>query len=127
MNRLLIGFAAVTSIAGCSVSVPVSGYIGDDRALGQATATTSGPGTFEAYTVDGLKCFGTYDDNSTAPTLSTKIECNDGRTGVLLITRTQQLTSGTAVGKLSDGTLGQFVFGDITFSQAFDNGTDRIR
>lgn len=48
------------------------------------------------------------------------VRCSDGRTGTLLATR--QGMSGTVIGKLSDGTEGRFVFGNLSFTQAFPGG-----
>jgi len=65
---------------------------------------------------------------SRAPTIEAPVNCNDGRTGRLLITRTMDMVSGTVIGQLSDGTQGRFVFGNLTFDQAFGNGSGaRIR
>ena len=108
------------------VNVPVSGYIGTERALGNAKATMEA-GTFEASTVDGLECKGSYDSIDTAISLKMDVSCNDGRKGLLIVRRTPDLMSGTAIGKLSDGTRGEFVFGNLTFEQAFGASKTKIR
>lgn len=108
----------VSIVSACSVSFPVTGLIGDETAQGAATASTNG-GTFYVVTLEGLRCDGTYDAFSTEPTIQSSVSCNDGRSGVLLITRDAKLTSGIASGRLNDGTSGRFVFGDISFEQAF--------
>ncbi|MFD2175651.1 hypothetical protein [Rhodobacter lacus] len=122
---LLISAAIVLS--GCEFSVPVTGMIGKEPAQGSATAKTSGIGTFEASTIDGLTCKGTYDSLTQTPTIWADVTCNDGRTGRLLITRSMDQLSGTATGKLSDGSMGRFVFGNLAFDQAFGSGSATTR
>lgn len=112
----------LVALAGCATSfaVPVTGMIGGEAAQGEAVARTDGNGTFWIETVDGLRCDGTYDALITAPTIRVPVKCSDGRTGSLLATR--QGGSGTVIGKLNDGTEGRFVFGNLSFSQAFPGG-----
>lgn len=56
------------------------------------------------------------------------MRCDDGRTGEAVVTRQADLISGSAIVQLNDGTRGQFVFGDVTFEQAFGaGGTARTR
>lgn len=55
-------------------------------------------------------------------------KCSDGKTGHIVVTRTPDLMSGSAIVRLSNGTRGQFVFGNITYAQAFGaEGTATIR
>lgn len=124
-KTLLMGAAILLSA--CEFSVPVTGMIGKEPAQGSATAKTSGVGTFEASTIDGLTCKGTYDALTRAPTIWADVTCSDGRTGRLLITRSMDQLSGTATGKLSDGSTGRFVFGNLTFDQAFGSGSAGTR
>ena len=101
------------------LSVPVTGEIGSQPAQGQATAKFSGEGTFWVATTRGLRCDGTYDSLTRAPTISAPITCNDGRSGTAIITRTMDMVSGTVIASLQDGTEGRFVFGNLSFEQAF--------
>lgn len=114
------------ALAACSFSVPVTGRIGEDLAQGQATAAASG-GTFSMATTLGLICQGNYDTTSREPTINAPVSCNDGRSGNLIITRTMDGLSGTVIGRLNDGTEAQFVFGNLTFDQAFSGSGARIR
>lgn len=113
---------ALAALAGCvsQFAVPVTGMLGDQAAQGEAVASTDGSGTFWVENIDGLRCDGTYDSKVTDPTIRVPVRCSDGRTGTLLATR--QGMSGTVIGKLSDGTEGRFVFGNLSFSQAFPGG-----
>ncbi|WP_152544607.1 hypothetical protein [Actibacterium mucosum] len=106
-----------------SFTVPVTGTIGKTPAQGNATARLSGEGDFWVATIDGLRCEGKYDSLDTTPTIVVPTTCNDGRSGTLLITRSLRGISGTVTGKLNDGTQGRFVFGDLSFSQAFGETT----
>lgn len=113
--------AATLLFAGCATefSVPVTGAIGKEPAQGTATARMSGDGAFWVATTRGLRCEGSYDSKSRDPTITAPVTCNDGRTGNLIITRTLDGVSGTVIGRLSDGTESRFVFGNLSFDQAF--------
>ncbi len=100
----------------------MTGTIGSQPAQGAATARLDAPGTFYVLTPRGLRCEGTYDSLSTAPTITAPVRCTDGRTGTLIITRSMDLLSGTVIGELSDGTPAQFVFGNLSYGQAFGVG-----
>lgn len=110
----------VLGLAGCgSLSVPVTGFVGDQPAQGEATAKLSGAGTFWVMTTSGLRCEGIYDSITTRPTITSPVECSDGRSGTAIITRTMDQVSGTVIARLTDGTEGRFVFGNLQFDQAF--------
>jgi hypothetical protein len=112
-------------LAGCAteLSVPVTGFIGNEPAIGQTTARLSGQGDFTASTLDGLVCSGTYDSLDTSPSITIPATCNDGRTGTLIVARNTMTGGGTAIGRLSDGTEARFVYGNLTFEQAFGGAT----
>ena len=80
----------------------------------------SGVGTFSVYNTDGLNCHGTYDSLTMDITITAPVKCNDERTGTAIITRKSNLISGTAIVKLSDGSKGQFVFGDLSYAEEFN-------
>lgn len=125
--KLLALLPVLAIVAGCgtaSISVPVTGQIGDGTpAAGEATARTDGKGTFWVQVPGGLNCSGNYNSLVVKPTLVVPVSCTDGRTGEAVITRQMDYTSGTAIVTLSDGTKGQFVFGNITFDQAYGVGS----
>lgn len=124
MKYIAIAATFATLLSGCAteVSAPVSGEIGRERAQGQYTARLSGEGSYFVLTSRGLRCDGTYDSLTTQPTITSQTACNDGRTGTLILTRSPRGGSGTAIGRLNDGTEARFVFGDLTFNQAFGDG-----
>lgn len=115
---LTIGAAAIFALTACTYSTPINGELAGKPAQGTATASTSG-GTFFILNTDGLRCDGTYDALTEAITITAPVKCNDGRTGTAIITRKSNLISGTVIARLSDGTTGEFVFGDIPFDQEF--------
>lgn len=118
----LAPLASVLAACG-SVSVPVTGQMaGGTPAAGQATANFNGHGEFWVKVPGGIRCSGTYDSLTTDPTLIVPVKCDDTRTGEAVITRQLDLISGTAIVRLNDGTRGQFVFGNLTFEQAFGSG-----
>jgi hypothetical protein len=122
MNRLFLALIPPVLVAACSFSVPVTGSLGGQAAQGAATAKANGAGTFYVVTIDGLRCDGTYDAMTDAPTITAPVKCNDGRTGQLVITRSMDGLSGTVMGRLNDGTEGRFVFGNLRFDQTFGDG-----
>jgi len=122
--RVAMGVMAIL-LAGCAskIQVPVTGQLDDGTpAAGMATAMMSGEGNFWIKIPGGPRCDGTYDAFSSAPTIVVPATCDDGRAGEVIITRQLNMTSGTAIAQLEDGTRGQFVFGDLTFEQAFGTG-----
>lgn len=123
---LFVTLSASIGLSACSYSVPVTGTIGDTPVQGQATAKAP-TGDFWVMSTTGLRCDGTYDSMTSAPTITAPVKCNDGRTGDLIITRTLDMLSGTVIGRLSDGTEGRFVFGNLTYAQAFGGTTAAIR
>lgn len=126
MKNVIALVALAVGLCGCAeLKVPVTGVLGSEPAQGAAVGNINGEGSFYVVTARGLRCDGSYDPLSTEPTLQSAIACNDGRTGNLIITRQMDMLSGTAIGRLSDGTEGQFVFGNITFDQAFGGGSVR--
>lgn len=126
--KKMIALLAPLAAAACSPpTVPVTGTLGREAAQGQATANFDGNGTFWVITTRGLRCDGTYDAYSTDPTITAPVTCNDGRTGNLIITRSLDMVSGTVIGRLSDGTEGRFVFGNLQYSQAFGGSGAQTR
>ena len=117
--------AGLLALSGCAseFSVPVTGEVSGQPAAGQATARMSGKGDFWVQIPGGMKCGGDYDALNTQPTIVVPVWCGDGRKGEAVITRQMDMVSGTAIVSLTDGTKGQFVFGNIKFDQAF--GTAR--
>jgi hypothetical protein len=119
-----LALIAAMGLAGCAteINVPVTGQIGDAAAAGNAYGNISGEGRFTAMTLDGLQCQGEYDPLSPEPTISSAVTCNDGRTGTVIITRGLDGLSGTAIGRLSDGTEARFVFGNLAYGQTGPGG-----
>lgn len=103
-------------------SLPVTGQFGSVPAAGQATAYSDGVGRFWVQTPGGARCSGEYQVRDPSPTLVVPGKCTNGKSGQIVITRTANLMSGSAIVRLSDGTRGQFVFGDLTYGQTFGAG-----
>ncbi|PZQ49367.1 MAG: hypothetical protein DI556_10860 [Rhodovulum sulfidophilum] len=113
MKRFL-SLAALPVLAACATEFrwDVEGRIGEDPARGYATARLGGQGKFSVTTDTGLTCSGTYDSATGRRAVIVPAICADGRSGQLFITRAGDLKSGTATGRLNDGTLAEFTFGD---------------
>lgn len=124
-------FAAILCLyacAGAQFTVPITGQLTDGTAAtGEATARIDGNGTFWVKIPGGPKCSGSYDALATNPTIVVPVECDDGRKGESVIARRAGGLSGTAIVTLADGTKGQFVFGDLTYNQAFGSGAAKTQ
>lgn len=119
MYRVLT-LALALSACATEFRSPVTGKIGGETAFGYSTARFQGDSDFVVDTTKGLRCEGKYDALTQAKTITATATCNDGRTGELTIQRKEATLGGTAVGTLSDGTRGQFVFGkDIRYEDEF--------
>jgi hypothetical protein len=111
--------AALLVLSACATEVrsDVKGRIGDDPARGYATARFGGLGKFSVTTDTGLVCSGTYDSGFGSKVMIVPATCADGRSGQLFITRGGDLESGTATGRLNDGTRAEFTFGNTQVYQ----------
>ena len=109
--------ALAVGFGGCSITVPVAvvgkGFEGGVL-KGTATAALTG-GTFTA-TNGKLTCGGSYDALDTSTTITIPVLCNDGRKGIVMATRNNSGTSGGGTYTLSDGSTGNFIFGDAANS-----------
>ena len=55
------------------------------------------------------------------------VTCSDGRKGEVAITRDKSKVSGTATGRLSDGTEARFAFGDRKFDQLYVSNKETVK
>jgi hypothetical protein len=115
---LILGCVLI-AISGCgSYTTPASIRTSSGEVLiGTTTASLSG-GTFEVSDGANLRCAGTYDALDTRPTISAPVMCNDGRSGVVTVTRTPDGRSGSGTATLSDGTTATVGFGSLAASVA---------
>ncbi|MBN9317714.1 MAG: hypothetical protein J0I99_18395 [Devosia sp.] len=102
--------------------LPVTGQFGAMPAAGQITAFNNGVGTFWVQTPGDARCSGEYQVRDPNPALVLAGKCSNGKSGQIVVTRTPDLMSGSAIVRLSDGTRGQFVFGNLTYAQTFGQG-----
>ena len=113
------------AISGCAseITVPVTGQMSNGLAMaGQSTARMSAPGDFWVQAPGGLRCSGQYDASIMEPTIVIPVQCSDGAAGEVVATRRVGTGGGVAIAKLKDGRTGQFVFGNLTFEQAYGAG-----
>lgn len=112
--QLLLAAAAIL-LSGCAVRTGILVEVSDGTKplMGEAVATMAS-GTFQASNLDGLVCDGTYDQWSQSRTLKTKVQCNDGRYGEVVVLRTgPNLMNGSGEGRLNDGTVFRVLLGDM--------------
>jgi hypothetical protein len=121
MGIVMLG-AALGGCAAVQVAVPVSGQIGGKAAAGQAIGRGDGSGDFWAQIPGGLRCDGKYDSLNNEPSFVIPVTCSNGQSGEMVVTRAADRVSGSAIATLSDGTKGQFVFGNLKFDQTFGSG-----
>lgn len=108
MKKFLVCIA-LTSLAGCSVTVPVVAKKQDGMVfIGQAKAGLSqSEGTMELYNDEtGEECHGVYDQWSSDSLLRVKLTCSDGSVGTANMMRTKDTLHGSGEGYMThpDGT-----------------------
>jgi hypothetical protein len=102
MRYAITVLAAVLALQGC-ISVPIAAKSSKgEKFLGSATATPFS-GTFHASSLNGVRCWGTYNPWDYSPDLPVKFQLSDGRVGQAIIVRDLSGISGMGVGKTSDG------------------------
>ena len=74
-----------------------------------------------------MRCAGTYAVRDPNPTIVMPVSCSSRIRGEADITRQSDLMSGTAIVGLNNSKRGQFVFGNLTFEQAFGQGHVRTQ
>ena len=98
-------------LSGC-ISVPIAAKSANgEKFLGSATATPFS-GTFHASSLNGVRCWGTYNPWDPAPDLPVTFKLSDGRVGQAIIVRDFSGVSGMGVGKTSDGEKFDFWMGN---------------
>ncbi len=116
---MVLGAIALLTSCG-SVTVPVL-VVADsgERLQGTTTASISG-GTFEvAGPLGGEKvtCRGDYNALDSSKTIAIPTTCSDGRTGMITATRDSSGMNGSGQVRLTDGTQGEFYFGNAGIAQ----------
>ncbi len=114
LRRFVVAISALVSAfySGCSTTWPVavvSKGIPGGVMRGTAIADVSG-GSFNVSN-GTLSCGGTYNALDYSPTISVPVLCNDGRKGIMTVTRDASGMSGGGHFILTDGTTGDFIFG----------------
>ncbi|WP_157063892.1 hypothetical protein [Methylobacterium tarhaniae] len=66
-----------------------------------------------------IRCAGTWSVRDPNPTIVIPVTCGARVRGEAIVTRQAGLMTGSALVALSNGRRGQFVFGDLTYNQAF--------
>jgi hypothetical protein len=109
-------------------AIPITGQLTNGAAAsGQATGYRDGHGDFWAAFPDSMRCSGTWAVRDPNPTIVIPVSCGTRVRGEAIVTRQAGFMTGSAIVGLSNGQRGQFVFGDLTFEQAFGQGRVRTR
>ncbi len=107
------GLAAMALLAGCSLTVPVSGS--SDTAgevfTGSATGYITGNGDLDVTSSRGVTCTGAFHYVERGRLGNGAVRCSDGREGDLVFRSTGQAGYGYAL--MSDASLAQFLFGNV--------------
>ncbi|MCW4114727.1 hypothetical protein NPA31_007095 [Aurantimonas sp. MSK8Z-1] len=106
-------------LSGCAMTVPVAVISGNgDVMRGSSTASLSGGSFSVTGRLRGKEttCSGSYDALSSSPTISMPVLCSDGRKGIVIATRDPSGVSGSGRVRLTDGTEGDFIFGQAAAS-----------
>ena len=127
VTRTLIAIAIAAASTGCAsytYHAPIVGQDSEGNPMAGSFSVSTEAGSFWVQAPGGARCSGSYDPMTLVPTIVAHGVCTDGRTGEVVITRSG--LSGTAIAKFSDGSTGQYVFGDMSLEQAFGNGGTAI-
>jgi hypothetical protein len=113
--RIFKYFTCATVLLGvsaCSVTEPVA-VISKGIPGGIMRGTTTASLSEGSFSVSNgqLSCAGTYNALDTSLTISIPVLCNDGRKGIITATREPNGLSGGGRFILTDGTMGDFMFG----------------
>ena len=117
MRRAALIAIAALPLASCAgpINVPVAVVSkGVPQGIMRGTITVSvseGVGYFNVSS-GALSCAGTYSLGHLLPTFSVPVLCNDGRKGIVIATRDYGGMSRGGTFTLTDGTAGDFIFGD---------------
>jgi hypothetical protein len=109
---ILMIFVTLTCV-GCTVTVPCAAKASNGMTfIGSATATMSSkPGTFELYSANGLRCYGTYNQWDTNLMIRVPFYVSDGRRGIATVSRDNTGLNAIGVGQANDGTTFTFFMG----------------
>jgi hypothetical protein len=110
-----VALAAAMLVSSCGTyTTPAAVQMGDGVKLVGTTSASLSSGTFEvADPASSLRCSGNYDPLDMAPTITAPVVCSDGRTGVIIVTRTADGLSGSGSVVMSDGSSGRVGFGRL--------------
>ncbi|GJD62132.1 hypothetical protein [Methylobacterium frigidaeris] len=109
-------------------AIPVTGQLTNGiAAAGQATGYRHGLGEFWVAFPGSIRCTGTWSVRDPNPTIVMPVTCGARVRGEAIVTRQPGFMTGSAIVALSNGQRGQFVFGDLTYEQAFGQGRVRTR
>lgn len=115
MKRGALVVIAALPLLSCatSITVPVA-VIGKGIPGGIMRGTNTASFSGGSFNVSNgtLSCAGNYNTGNPSPTISIPVLCNDGREGIVIATRDYSGMSGGGTFTLSDGTTGNFMFGD---------------
>lgn len=113
----IIGAVVAVAFLSACVHTPILMEVTGEQQqslYGEAVSGVVGNGSFEVSSLHGLSCKGTYNSLSQSRSLKVDFTCNDGRTGQAIIVRSgSNLTKGSGVGELSDGTKVRIFIGDV--------------
>jgi len=109
-------------------AIPITGQLANgNAAAGQATGFNNGVGEFWVAFPGSIRCTGTWAVRDPNPTIVIPVTCGARVRGEAIVTRQAGFMTGSAIVALSNGQRGQFVFGDLTYEQAFGQGRVRTR
>lgn len=109
-------------------AIPITGQLANGTAAaGQATGYDNGVGEFWVAFPGSIRCTGSWSVRDPNPTIVIPVKCGARVRGEAIVTRQASFMTGSAIVGLSNGQRGQFVFGDLTYEQAFGQGRVRTQ
>ena len=109
-------------------AIPITGQLANgNAAAGQATGFNNGVGEFWVAFPGSIRCTGSWSVRDPNPTIVIPVTCGARVRGEAIVTRQAGFMTGSAIVALNNGQRGQFVFGELSYEQAFGQGRVRTR
>lgn len=122
VHWLFAGIAVLLSLGACDTGrrFAITGQTASGSpASGEVVAMGNGAGTVTVKFPAGLRCKGEYDWRDRKPVFTVPLDCGNGIRGEGVVKRYRPGIRGMATVSLNNGVSGRFVYGAMTFEEAY--------